>query len=130
MAQRTAHRRHQALDTYLADDKVEDICRQLTCAKRWLSTWRKRYDATNPAWVRERSTRPKHSPTHTPDHVAQAIVSLDETLRHKGTSGGATAIMHGLAQPGIEPIPARRTMYRILRRYRTEVKDQQRLDRL
>ena len=40
MAQRTAHRRHQALDTYLADDKVEDICRHLACAKSWLYKWR------------------------------------------------------------------------------------------
>jgi transposase-like protein len=79
MPQRTAHRRHQALDTYLADDTVADICRHLACSKSWLYKWRSRYDATNPAWAQERSTRPKHSPTHTPAHVAQAIVSLYET---------------------------------------------------
>ncbi len=123
MAQHTAHRRHQALDQYLADDKVEDICRQLACSKSWLYKWRARYDAQNPAWGRERSTRPQHSPTQTPDHVARAIVSLHATLRHNGTGGGATAIMHGLAQQGIEPIPSRRTIYRIIRRYSTEVKE-------
>jgi transposase-like protein len=121
MAQRTAHRRRHALDQYLADDKVEDICRHLACSKSWLSKWRKRYDAATPAWVRERSTRPKHSPTRTPDHVTQAIVSLYETLRHNGTGGSATAIMRALTQQGVEPVPSRRTMYRIVRRYRTEV---------
>src|SRR5438128_1543923 len=121
MAQRTAHRRRHALDKYLADDKVEDICQHLACSKSWLYKWRKRYDAANPAWVRERSTRPKHSPTRTPDHVAQAIVSLYETLRHNGTGGSATAIMRALTQQGVEPVPSRRTIYRIVRRYRTEV---------
>ena len=121
MTQRTAHRRHQALDRYLADEKVEDICRQLACAKSWLYKWRKRDDAANPAWSRERSTRPTHSPTRTPDHVVRAIVSLYETLPHNGTGGSATAIMRALAQHGLEPVPSRRTIYRILRRYHTEV---------
>ena len=108
---------------YLADDKVEDICRHLACSKSWLYKWRDRYDAHNPAWVQERSTRPKHSPTQTPEHVARAIVSLHLTLRHNGTGGGATAIMQALAQQGIEPVPSRRTMYRILRRHHKEVKE-------
>jgi putative transposase len=122
MSQRTEHRRHHALDTYLADDKVEDICRQLACSKSWLYKWRNRYDATNPAWGQERSTRPKHSPTQTPAHVARAIVSLHETLRHNGTGGSATAIMRALTQQGIEPVPSRRTSYRIVRRHHKEVK--------
>ena len=121
MAQRTASRRHQALDKYLAEEKIADICRHLTCSKSWLYKWRNRYDATNPAWVQERSTRPMHSPTQTPEHVAQAIVSLHVTLRHNGTGGSATAIMRALTQQGVEPVPSRRTIYRIVRRYRTEV---------
>jgi len=122
MAQCTEHRRHHALDKYLADDKIEDICRHLACSKSWLYKWRERYDATNPAWGRERSTRPKHSPTHTPGHVAQAIVSLYETLCHNGSGGSATAIRRALTQQGIEPVPSRRTIYRIVRRYHKEVK--------
>jgi transposase-like protein len=122
MPQRTAHRRHQALDRYLADEKIEDICRHVACAKSWLYKWRKRYDAANPAWVQERSTRPQHSPTCMPAHVVQAIVSLHEALRHNGTGGGVIAIMQALTQQGIEPVPSRRTMYRIIRRYDTEVK--------
>jgi transposase-like protein len=123
MSQRTAHHRHQALDKYLADDKIEDICRHLACSKSWLYKWRKRYDATNPAWGRARSTRPKHSPTQTPEHVAQAIVSLHGALRYNGTGGSATAIMRALMQQGIEPVPSRRTIYRIVRRHHKEVKE-------
>jgi transposase-like protein len=122
MSQRTEQRRQQAIDKYLADDKIEDICRQLVCSKSWLYKWRDRYDAHNPAWGQERSTRPKHSPPQTPAHVARAIVSLHVTLRQNGTGGGATAIMQGLAQQGIEPIPSRRTIYRIVRHHSKEVK--------
>jgi len=122
MSQRTAQRPQQAIDTYLADDKVEDICRQLVCSKSWLSKWRDRYDAPNLAWVQERSTRPKHSPTQTPAHVARALVSLHVTLCHNGTGGGAPAIMQGLAQQGREPLPSRRTIYRIVRHHHKEVK--------
>jgi transposase-like protein len=122
MPQRTEHRRHQALDRYLADEKIEDICRQLACAKSWLYTWRQRYDAATPAWVQERSTRPTHSPTQTPDHVVRAVVSLHVTLHNNGTGGRAPAILHALTQQGIEPIPSRRTLYRMLHRYDTEVK--------
>ncbi len=90
------HRRPQALDASLANDKIEALCQPLGCAHRGLSQWRKRYEATNPTWGQERSTRPTHSPTHTPAHVAQASVSRDETLRHNGTGGRITAIIRAL----------------------------------
>ena len=122
MPQHTEHRRHQALAKYLADDKVEDICRQLGCSKSWLYKWRRRYDATKATWAQARSTRPKHSPARTPEHVTQAIVSLYDKLRHNGTRGSATAILEALAEQGIEPVPSRRTIYRLLRRSHTEVK--------
>jgi len=121
MPQRTEHRRHQALAKYLADDKVENICRHLACSKSWLYKWRSRYDATKATWAQERSTRPKSHPTQTPAHVEQAVVCRHQTLRRNGT-GGAAAIMQALVQQGIEPLPSRRTIYRILRRYHTEVK--------
>jgi transposase-like protein len=122
LSQRTVHRRHQAIDPYLAEDKIEEICRQLACSTSWLYKWRNRYDATNAAWAQEHPKRPKNHPTQTPEHVEGAVVSLHLTLRHNGTSGGVTAIMQALAQQGIEPVPSRRTIYRILRRHHTEGK--------
>jgi transposase-like protein len=122
MSQRTVQRRHQAIDKYLAEDKIEDICRQLACSKSWLYKWRNRYDANNVAWAQERPKRPKNHPTQTPERVEGAVVSLHLTLRQNGTGGGVTAIMQALAQQGIESVPSRRTIYRILRRHHTEVK--------
>ena len=121
MSQRTAQRHQQAIDQDLADDKVEDICRPLVCSQRWRSKWRDRSDAHKRAWVQERSTRPQHAPTHTPAHGARAIVSLHVTLGQHGTGGGATAIRQGLAQQGIEPLPSRRTIDRMVRHHHKEV---------
>ncbi len=122
MSQHTEPRRLQAINTYLADDKVEDICRQLACSNSWLSKWRGRYDAHHPAWAQERSKSPKSHPTHTPESVARAVVSLHLTLLQNGTGGGATAIMQALTQPGREPMPSRRTIDRIVHRHHKEVK--------
>jgi hypothetical protein len=122
LSQPTAPRRHQAINTYLAEDKVEDLCRPLACSKSWLDTWRGRYDAQNPAWAQERSQSPKSHPTHTPERVEQAVVSLHLTLLHNGPSGGATAIMQALTLQGREPLPSRRTIDRLLHRPHKEVK--------
>jgi hypothetical protein len=122
MSQRKEQRRQQAIDTYLAEDNVEDICRQLACSKSWLYKWRDRDDAQHPAWAQERSTRPKSSPTQTPESVERAVGSLHLTLVHNGTGGGVTAITHALTQQGIEPVPSRRTLYRIVRRHHKGVK--------
>jgi transposase-like protein len=122
MSQHAEQRRHQAIDRYLAEDNVEDICRQLACSKSWLYKWRDRYDAQNPAWAQERSKRPKSHPTQTPENVERAVLSLHLTLVHNGIGGGVTAITHALTQQGIKPVPSRRTMYRILRRHHKGVK--------
>ena len=100
MSQHTAQRRKQAIDQYLAADKVEDLCRQLACSKSWLYKWRNRYDANQPAWAQERSKRPKSHPTHTPQHIEQAVVSLHLTLHHNGTNGGSSPSYRRLPSKG------------------------------
>jgi hypothetical protein len=120
MAQHPAHRRHQAIHQYLAADKVEASCRQLAWAKSWLSTWRGRYDAHHPAWAQEKSRRPKSHPPHTPASVARAVVSRHLTLHQNGTGGSAMAIRQALTQQGLEPMPSRRTLSRLVRRHRQE----------
>ena len=122
MTQRTAHRRHQALDRYLADDKVEDICRHLACAKSWLYKWRDRYLATDPSWSDELSRRPQTTPTQMPKRIEQTVVSLRHTLAQNGKGCGAASIQQVLEQQGIKPVPLQRTIYRILQRDEKEVK--------
>ena len=116
MDQTQEHRRQQAMARYLAGDKIEEICRDLHCAKSWLYKWKARYQADNPAWVTARSTQPRRKPTHTPQPMVQRIVTVHHLLEQCGHQGSAAAIQQALQQQGIEPIPSLRTIYRILQR--------------
>ena len=114
------HRRQQALARYLAGDPIEAICRDLHCAKSWLYKWKARYQADNPAWATRRSTQPQRKPSQTPQPVVERILTLSRTLEQQGKQGKATAIHQELTQQGIEPIPSRRTIYRIIQHHEQE----------
>jgi Homeodomain-like domain len=121
MAKAQEQRRQRAIARYLAGDPIEDICRDLACAKSWLYKWRDRYLATDPSWSAALSRSPKTTPTKTPQRIAQVVVALRQTLAQHGQGCGAAAIQQALAQQGIEPMPSQRTIYRILHRYDKEV---------
>ena len=122
MAHMHEQRRQRAIDSYLAGDPIEDICRELACSKSWLYKWRDRYLATDPSWSAALSRRPRTTPTKTPQRIAQVVVALRQTLAQHGTDCGAAAIQQALAQQGIEPVPSQRTIYRILHRHAREVR--------
>jgi transposase-like protein len=75
-----AQRRQRAIDRDLAGEPIEDISRELACAKSWLYKWRDRYLATDPSWSDELSRRPKTTPTQMPKRIEQTVVSLRHTL--------------------------------------------------
>jgi transposase len=113
-------RRQQAMTRYLADDKIDDICQQLACSKSWLYKWKARYQADEPTWAKERSRKPKTLAAKTPDHIEHAVVETRQSLARNGHSFGAQAIRQTLKQRGLEPLPAIRTIYRILQRHQQE----------
>jgi transposase-like protein len=121
MPKEDEQRRQRAIDRYLAGDPSEDICRELACSKSWLYKWRDRYQATAPSWSEALRRNPRTTPTKTPTRIAQAVVSLRHTLAQHGKSCGAAAIKQAFEQQGREPVPSRRTIYRILHRDAKEV---------
>lgn len=120
MSHSQEQRRQQAVARYLAGDKIEDICREMSCSKSWLYKWKHRYRATAPGWVTAQTRRPRSHPSQIPPTVAQAVVDLHRTLVQSGTGCRAASIQQGLAQQGITPVPSRRTIYRILQRHAQE----------
>ena len=122
MPHRQEQRRHEARARYLAEDKIADICKAMGCSKSWLYTWRKRYETHGLNWAKDRSTRPRTSPAKTPHSIEQAVVSMHHTLIQNGQRCGAVAIEQALQQQGLEPVPARRTIYRMLTRHAKEVR--------
>ena len=113
-------RRHQAVARYLAGDKIEDICREMQCAKSWLFKWKARYRADDPSWAQEQRRKPQSHPSKTAQAVEQAVVDLHRTVRQSGQGWSAASIQQGLAQQGIAPVPSRRTIYRLLQHHEKE----------
>ena len=111
-------RRQDAIERYLAGDPIEAICREMGCSKSWLYKWKKRYEASKPDWFQERSRRPRSTPTQTSEALERAIVHLRHSLS-RGESRGVSAqvIREHLCRHHGEPLPSRRTIYRILKRY-------------
>jgi transposase len=120
MIQPHQQRRKQAMTRYLADDKIEDICQQLACSKSWLYKWKARYRADDPTWAKDRSRKPKTLAAKTPHRIEQAVVEVRQSLARNGQSSSAKVIRQTLKQRGLEPLPAIRTIYRILQRHRQE----------
>ena len=115
-------RRQEAVERYLADDPIEVICREMGCSKSWLYKWKNRYQVTEPDWFQEHSRRPETTPAKTPDALEAEIVRLRNTLSSKESGTvSARVIREHLRQHGIESIPSRRTIYRILNRQAKEV---------
>jgi hypothetical protein len=82
--------------------------------------WKARYQAANPTWATSRSTQPQRKPSQTPEPVVERILTLSRTLEQQGKQGKAAAIHQELTQQGIEPIPSRRTIYRIIQHHEQE----------
>jgi hypothetical protein len=103
-------RRQQAVVRYLAGEKIEAICCDMHWSTSWLYTWKARYQADDPGWAKGVSPQPRHKPSHTPEPIAQSVVTLRRTLVQSGQRGSAAAIQQGLQQQGMEPIPSLRTI--------------------
>ena len=110
-------RRHQAVARYLAGDTIEEICREMLCAKSWLFQWEACYQADDPSWVQEQRRRRRRHPSKTAQAVEQVVVELHRTLVHSGKRGRAASVRQALQQQGTEPVPSLRTIYRILQRH-------------
>ena len=111
-------RRKQAIARYLADDKIEDICKAIGGSKSWLYKWRDRYQADDPHRQRAHQKTEDH-PAKTPKTIEQAVVSLRRALCQSGVwccghpAGARTARSRACALNA--------TIYRILHRHQKEV---------
>ena len=125
MPQNREQRRKEAMKQYLDGEKIEDICRALSCSKSFLYRWQKRLNLANlnDGWEKERSRRPLKSPLKTPEAICQDIVHLEKALRKNGQRAGAKQIQQALKRQDITPVTSIRTIYRILQRHEKEVKE-------
>ena len=117
MTQHHELRRKQAIARYFAGDKIEDICQQMACSKSWLYKWKARYQPDDPTWAKDLSRKPRNRAAKTPDRIEQAVAHIHQSLARNGHRANAQAIRQTLKQRTLQPLPAIRTIYRILQRH-------------
>lgn len=114
--------RQRAIQMRLTGNSIELICQTLHRSETWFNKWWRRYLTAGSEGLYD-LTRARYAIVNrTPVHVERAILSIRRRLSARATPQtryallGAPAIAHELKQLGISPVPALRTIERILER--------------
>jgi transposase-like protein len=102
--------RHQAVLEVLAGQTVIAVARRYGVARQTLHAWLRAYGDRGLAGLADRSCRPGSCPHQMPARIEARIVEM--RLAHP--SWGARTIAFYLHREGIEPPPARSSVYRAL----------------
>lgn len=116
-----AELRRRAMEMLREGRRPGEVARELGRSRQWLAKWRQRFDDAGTAGLRERSRAHRAHPQTTPDRIVRAVLAARERLaRHHGrqrfAGSGADAVAWELELAGVRPLPARRTIERILQR--------------
>lgn len=114
-------RRQRAIDLLREGRRPSDVARELDRSREWLAKWRRRFDEAGPAGLRARSRAHRTHPQTTPARIVRAVLAArDRLVRHRGprrfAGSGADAVAWELELARVRPLPARRTIERILQR--------------
>ena len=103
--------RFKAVSEVLVDGAtVTDVARRLGVSRQTVHTWLLRYGNGGMGDLANRSSRPDRCPHQTPAELEATIV----TMRHAHPAWGPRRIRVELDRAGLDPLPARSTVYRIL----------------
>ncbi len=114
-------RRQRAIELLRQGRRPGEILRELERSREWLAKWRRRFAELGPAGLRERSRAHRAHPGSTPPRIVRAVLQARDRLkRHRGrrrfVGSGADAVAWELELKNTRPMPARRTIERILQR--------------
>lgn len=101
-------------DSQLSLHSFAELCRRYGISRKTGYKWVERWAAEGPQGLRDRDSRPVHSPQATPPEVVEAILDV----RRKHDSYGAKKVAWYLErhQPHLE-LPSRTTIHNILHRH-------------
>ena len=107
--------RYKAVSEVLVDGAtVTEVARRLGVSRQTVHSWLRRYGNGGMADLADRSSRPQRCPHQTPAELEATIV----TMRLAHPAWGPRRIRVELDRAGVDPVPARSTVYRILVRNR------------
>ena len=96
---------------------VAEVAAAYGISRSWIYELLARYKNEGEAAFTPRSKRPHTSPTATPPAIVDAILHTRATLTNTGLDAGADTIAWHLQHQGIQPLPSRATIHRILTRH-------------
>ncbi len=96
-----------------ADSNVQQLCRRYGVAPKTAYKWLSRYEAEGSEGLRDRSRRPYHSPSRTPEVLERAVLKV----RKRHETWGGRKIQRVLVRRRHEGVPAPSTITDILRRH-------------
>jgi len=105
--------RYRAVLAVLAGESVTSVAAQVGVSRQSLHKWLGRYRADGLGGLMDRSRRPGSSPWQSPVEVEAAVCEL----RREHPRWGPRRLAHELGRVGMEPVPSRMTVYRILVRH-------------
>ncbi len=97
-------------------EKPEAICISIGRSKSWLYKWNDRFAADDCSWSEGLSRQPLTVASRTPKEVEEIVKMVRLNLYNKDRFCGAQAILWELEDLGVKPLPALRTINRILSR--------------
>jgi transposase InsO family protein len=108
--------RIRAVQRFQDGEKPDSICVSLGRSRAWLYKWVERYRAQDSSWSESRSRCPQTVSSRTPKEVEEIIKMVRLNLYNRDLFCGAQAIRWELQDLGVNPLPAVRTINRILSR--------------
>jgi len=99
-----------------AGDSITTVAARLGRSRPWVYRWLARARDRETTWAEDRSHRPTRLARLTPAEVVEAVRLVRLSLYNQGLLCGAQNIRWELDEPGVAPLPAVRTISRILAR--------------
>ncbi len=110
--QATVEYRYRAVREVLAGSPIGEVAARYGTSRQSVHAWRKRFEAEGLPGLEDRSRRPKTSPTR----LAAEVEALICQIRRQHPRWGARRISFELGQQGLEPVPSKATVHRVLDR--------------
>jgi transposase len=105
--------RYRAVLALLAGESVTAVAAQTGVSRQSLHKWLARYRQDGLGGLIDRSRRPESSPWQSPPEVEAVVCEM----RREHPRWGPRRLAHELGRGGMEPVPSRMTVYRILVRH-------------
>jgi transposase InsO family protein len=113
--------RESAIHLLRSGQSVQRVAESLHRSERWVRKWRARFRAEGWAGLKDRSRRPHRLVRQTPEAQKQAIREARSELEAEAARGeglkyiGGQAVRTRLKEKGIQPLPSKATIARVLR---------------